>query len=175
MKVGTDCKQMNKVNVLMPEPISLADDEAQVHDLNDNFSLQRCQVSDCTIVNGENGTRFAVWKVTLLLHPAGCSSKVYFPRVETYRRYSDFCRFREQLVQCCLDAHRPNIDVPALPAGVKWYEAWHYQEINLNHNWLSRRRQGLEFFLNHVLLNDELVSLARDLVVKFLEPPQNGP
>ncbi|AQZ17915.1 YPT35 (YHR105W) [Zygosaccharomyces parabailii] len=166
---------MNKINVLMPEPISLVDDEAEVHDLNRNFSLQRCQVSDCTIVNGENGTKFAVWKVTLLLHPSACHSQLYYPRVETYRRYSDFCKFREQLIARCIGAHRPNIDVPMLPSRVKWYETWHYQEINLDRNWLSKRRQGLEFFLNHVLLNDELVELARDLVVKFLEPPQDGP
>ncbi|GAV46685.1 hypothetical protein ZYGR_0A02790 [Zygosaccharomyces rouxii] len=164
---------MNKVDILMPEPISLMDDESQVRNLNQIYSLQRCQVSDCTIVNGENGTKFAVWKITLLLHPQDTASQqVYYPRVETFRRYSDFCQLREQLIKRCIDEQRPNIDVPELPPGVKWYDVWRYQEINLNRKWLSKRRQGLEFFLYHVLLNGELISLARDLVVKFLEPPQ---
>lgn len=166
---------INKVHVLTPEPISLTDDESHVRNLNQTYSLQKCQVTDCTIVNGENGTKFAVWKVTLLLHPQDTTSQaVYYPRVETFRRYSDFCRLRERLVERCSDAHRPNIDVPLLPPGVKWYDTWHYQEINLDRTWLSKRRQGLEFFLNHVLLNGELVTLARDLVVKFLEPPQTA-
>lgn len=157
----------------MPEPISLTDNESQARNLNQLYSLQKCQVGDCTIVNGENGTKFAVWKVTLLLHPQDTASQsAYYPRVETFRRYSDFCQLREQLVRRCADSQRANIDVPKLPPGVKWYDIWRYQEANLDHNWLSKRRQGLEYFINHVLLNGELIVLARDLVVKFLEPSQ---
>lgn len=156
----------------MPEPISMTDDEAQARNLNKAYSLQKCQVTDCTIVNGENGTKFAVWKITLFLQPQDTTSqRAYYPRVETFRRYSDFDQFRGLLIKRCIDKNRPHIDVPELPPAVKWYDLWRYQEINLDRNWLSKRRQGLEFFLCHVLLNEDLIAIARDLIVKFLEPP----
>ena len=30
---------------------------------------QKAHVSDCTIVNGDHGTKFAVWRITVFLEP----------------------------------------------------------------------------------------------------------
>lgn len=37
--------------------------------INANFSFQKAHVSDCTIVNGDHGTKFAVWRITVFLEP----------------------------------------------------------------------------------------------------------
>lgn len=165
-----------KINVLMPEPITLMDDESSQNGrnrsdstgLNQNFNFQRAQVSDCTVVNGEHGAKFAVWKVTLVLQPSDYNAS-YYPRIVAYKRYSDFYQFRQQIIRQCKEAHENAIEIPQLPPRVKWYETWRYQDINLNKVWLAKRRQGLEYFLNHILLNNEIVTIAKDLIISFIE------
>lgn len=164
------CRAMNqKISVLTPEPIKLVEDdgvdEATSSENEWKSSFQRVYVSDCTIVNGENGTKFAVWKVTMILqnsqeNTACCSSVV------TYMRYTDFANFRDVLLQRAPSQHT---EIPNLPPKVKWYDAWRHQDVNLNKNWLARRRQGLEFFLNHVMLNRDLFDIAKELILEFMD------
>lgn len=158
-----------KISVLTPEPIKLVEEDS-VDDLTNSgssfsFSFLKAHVSDCTIVNGENGAKFAVWKVTLILQDnqgnAACN-----PRITTYMRYSEFVQFREELIQKSPTEH---MEIPKLPPSVKWYESWRYQDVNLNKKWLAKRRQGLEFFLNHVLLNKGLNPIARALILEFID------
>lgn len=140
-----------------------------------DFVFQRAHVTDCTIVNGENGAKFAVWKVSLVMQPSA-GQDPYHPCIVVYKRYSDFYQFREQLIRQCQEAHLSNLDLPQLPPRVKWYESWRYQDVNLNKAWLAKRRQGLDYFLNKVLLNQEIVTAARELIVGFLDkqPATNG-
>lgn len=170
-------KLSRKISVLMPEPITLMDDEHSNHEsgsadgedvLNQNFTFLRAHVSDCTIVNGENGSKFAVWKLSLVLQSLD-NDGVYRPCIDVYKRYSDFYRFRESLVRQCKESDLHRIDIPPLPPRVKWYETWRYQDVNLNKVWLAKRRQGLDYFMNKVLLNSAVIAIARDLIFKFLE------
>lgn len=172
----------HKINVLTPEPITLVDDDSlsSTRDddaarsrsnssaVNQNFNFQKAIVSDCTIVNGENGAKFAVWKVTLFLQPSS-ENVTYYPRIISYMRYSDFYNFRELLIRRCKETQGPVIDIPKLPPRIKWYESWRYQDVNLNKIWLAKRRQGLDYFLNHILLNNAIVTVAKDLIISFLE------
>lgn len=170
-------KLSRKVNVLMPEPITLMDDERSIQesmsgeaeDASDqNFTFLKAHVTDCTVVNGENGSKFAVWKVSLVLQSFDHNG-AYRPCIDVYKRYSEFHKFRESLVRKCKEADLHTVDIPRLPPRVKWYETWRYQDVNLNKVWLAKRRRGLDYFMNKVLLNSTLVSTARDLIVKFLE------
>lgn len=168
----------------MPEPITLMDDETASQsprsrsnslDANDTFTFHRAQVTDCTVVNGENGSKFAVWKVSLAMQPCQ-GPETYHPSIVIYKRYSDFYRFRELLVRQCQESQLSTVDIPRLPSRVKWYESWRYQDVNLNKVWLAKRRQGLDYFLNKVLLNHQLVAANRELVTEFLDrqPEVNG-
>lgn len=166
-----------KVEVLSPEPIRLVDDEqsnresglSEAEDaLNQNFTFLRAHVTDCTVVNGENGCKFAVWKVSLVLQSFD-HNNAYRPCIDVYKRYSDFFHFREALVRQCKEANLRAVDIPQLPPRVKWYETWRYQEVNLDKRWLAKRRQGLDYFMNKVLLNSTILASARNLIIKFLE------
>ncbi|QLL33163.1 hypothetical protein HG536_0E00730 [Torulaspora globosa] len=153
------------MNVLAPEPITLADDES-ASSLGPTAALNvlRAHVTDCTVVSGENGSKFAVWKVTLELQRPDAPADGH-PSVAIYKRYSEFRRFRDQLARRC-----PASDLPQLPPRVSWYQSWRYQDVNLDRAWLARRRQGLDYFLNKILLDQTLVAANRELIVRFLEP-----
>lgn len=159
------------MNVLAPEPIALvddgsSDDESTSSPGTDGFAVVRAHVTDCTVVSGENGCDFAVWKVTVVLALADgrCS-------VALYKRYSEFRLLRDQLARRCREARLP-AELPQLPPRVSWYRCWHYQEANLDREWLARRRQGLDSFLNKILLDQQLVAANRELIASFLEPSE---
>ncbi|QLQ80722.1 hypothetical protein HG537_0E00750 [Torulaspora globosa] len=153
------------MKVLAPEPIELVDDDS-TSPANDGFAVVRAQVTDCTIVTGEEGCKFAVWKVTLVLQPhddTRCRTTI-----SLFKRYSQFRRLHDQLVQRCREAGLP-AQLPQLPPRVSWYRSWRYQEANLDRSWLARRRQGLDYFVNKILLDQSLVNAHRELIEEFLE------
>lgn len=171
----------SKILVLDPEPISLLEQDdntartitstqSRSSVANSNFYFERAFVSDCTIVAGEERTpRFAVWKVTAVMHPLNPAHDGSF-QIQTYKRYSDFVKFREQLLERIRDRMPQSVnEIPALPPPVKWYYyGWNYDKVNLDKRWLARRRRGLELFTNQVLLNNHVMEIARDLVIQFL-------
>ncbi|KAH7580576.1 PX domain-containing protein YPT35 [Nakaseomyces glabratus] len=169
----------DKVAVLDPEPITLLDteDEPGISQsrrssiANSNFYIERAFVTNCTIISGERSTpKFAVWKVTAVLHPLNPNSSGSY-RIHTYRRYSDFVEFRNALLDRVRTKRPTSVsEIPELPPPVKWYYSWKYNEINLNREWLANRRKGLELFINQVLLNGNIVDIAKDLVIQFLRP-----
>lgn len=154
------------VQFLAPEPIHLTDNESPAENSPQrSLHFKQITVGDCTIVNGQR-SKFSVWQIQLVLSPrsnTGNSS----PHIQLYKRYSDFVVFRESL----LGSLPPDLrkSVPELPPRVSWYDSWRYQEANFNSSWLARRRAGLEFFLNQVLLNDKLLAKAGTCIRAFLE------
>ncbi|SCV16185.1 probable PX domain-containing protein YPT35 [Nakaseomyces glabratus] len=134
----------DKVAVLDPEPITLLDteDEPGISQsrrssiANSNFYIER-----------ERSTpKFAVWKVTAVLHPLNPNSSGSY-RIHTYRRYSDFVEFRNALL-----------------------DRLEIQRDQSQQGMLANRRKGLELFINQVLLNGNIVDIAKDLVIQFLRP-----
>ncbi|AJU18443.1 BCN_G0025710.mRNA.1.CDS.1 [Saccharomyces cerevisiae] len=143
--------------------------------INANFSFQKAHVSDCTIVNGDHGTKFAVWRITVFLEPnlKAFAAKRESYKIQTYKRYSDFVRLRENLLTRIKTAKPEKLNclqIPHLPPSVQWYSSWKYQEVNLNKDWLAKRQRGLEYFLNHIILNSSLVKMTKDILIQFLEP-----
>lgn len=172
----------SNILVLDPEPITLLDNDDNTAKTtasaqsrrssvaNQNFYFERVFVSDCTIVSGEEHTpKFAVWKVTAVMHPLNPTHDGSF-QIKTYKRYSDFVRFREQLLDKVRDKRPQSLkEIPELPPAVKWYYyGWKYDEVNLDKKWLAKRRKGLELFINQVLLNNHVMEIARDLIIQFL-------
>ncbi|KAL3232321.1 Endosomal/vacuolar adapter protein YPT35 [Nakaseomyces bracarensis] len=172
----------NKILVLDPEPITLLDNDDNTMATitstqsrrssiaNSNFYFEKVFVSDCTIVSGEEHTpKFAVWKVTVVMHPLNSTHTGSF-HIRTYKRYSDFVKFRECLLDRIREERPQSVkEIPALPPTVKWYYyGWKYDEVNLDKNWLAKRRKGLELFINQVLLNSHVMEIAKDLVIQFL-------
>ncbi|CAI4053299.1 hypothetical protein SUVZ_15G2600 [Saccharomyces uvarum] len=143
--------------------------------INANFSFQKALVSDCTIINGDHGTKFAVWRITVLLEPnlKVVSAQRESYKIQTYRRYSDFVKLREHILTRIKTAKPEKahyLQIPNLPPSVQWYSTWKYQQVNLNRDWLAKRQRGLEYFLNHVILDSQLVEIAKDILIQFLEP-----
>ncbi|QHS73743.1 Ypt35p [Saccharomyces paradoxus] len=143
--------------------------------INANFSFQKAHVSDCTIVDGDHGTKFAVWRITVFLEPNlnAFAAKRESYKIQTYKRYSDFVKLREDLLTR-IKTVKPEklhcLQIPSLPPSVQWYSSWKYQQVNLNKDWLAKRQRGLEYFLNHIILNSGLVEMAKDILIQFLEP-----
>ena len=137
--------------------------------INSSFSFQKAHVSDCTIVNGDHGTKFAVWRITIFLEPNSnvVAAKKESYKVQTYKRYSDFVKLRDDLLTR-LKTAKPEklhcLQIPKLPPSVQWYSTWKYQQVNLNKDWLAKRQRGLEYFLNHTILNSGLVEIAKDIL-----------
>lgn len=201
-----------KIQVLAPEPITLLPSEvdgssnstaagtgngevgAQPHApgrrrrassaANRNFNFSRVSVTDCTIVKGDNGSQFAMWKISVLLQPSEALQataerpKVASPQLHIYKRYSDFVSLRAALVdRISAQGDGPKTvlllsKIPKLPPKVPWYEAWKYQTLNFDKKWLIERRMGLEVFLNGVILNRDIVELCRPEILQFLEHQQ---
>lgn len=142
--------------------------------INNSINFSRVQVSDCIIISGDDNTKFAVWKITVRLEQSSKITKSRKPvvsrQIHVYRRYSAFVQFRDELIRI-IRLKRPNseIPVPPLPPGVPWYDIWQYQEVNLEKGWLNKRRKGLEFFMNSVLLNKTIVDLCQGTIRTFLQ------
>lgn len=114
----------DKVAVLDPEPITLLDteDEPGISQsrrssiANSNFYIERAFVTNCTIISGERSTpKFAVWKVTAVLHPLNPNSSGSY-RIHTYSRYSDFVEFRNALLDRVRTKRPASVsEIPELP------------------------------------------------------------
>ncbi|SMN18105.1 similar to Saccharomyces cerevisiae YHR105W YPT35 Endosomal protein of unknown function [Maudiozyma saulgeensis] len=191
----------NKIKILAPEPITLLqneeNNELQISSLsgiprrkhranssvNDNFNFSKINVTDCTILKGDNNSRFAMWKITIVLQPSEMliertkNAQVACPQVQTFKRYSDFVIFRNKIVSKIMNnGETPeNIlllsKIPKLPPKIPWYEIWQYQKANYNKKWLIERRIGLENFLNGIMLNQNIVQICRSEILRFLEDP----
>lgn len=178
-----------RLTFLPPEPIKIlneprdeSDEEletthnsaSQTTQANKRLKFSSVKVSDCTIVTGDNGDRFAVWKITVFVasrygpNPPTSSSPTNIPigspQIQTYKRYSDFVAFRNSIMNKLGD----RMEIPSLPPGVPWYDSWKYQDVNFDKKWLAKRRRGLERFLEQVLLDRELVLLAKNEIRTFL-------
>ncbi|CEP60682.1 Ypt35p LALA0_S01e16556g [Lachancea lanzarotensis] len=151
---------------LAPEPINLAINEPTSDDsLVPTLHFQNVTVGGCTIVNSLNN-KFTVWQVELTLASNGPSERGS-PKINVYKRYTDFVVFRERLIRELPLVLRAN--VPGLPPKISWYDALRYEDANFQSSWLARRRAGLELFLNQLLLNDKMLEAAVELVKRFLE------
>ena len=156
----------SSIRFLAPEPINLVNNEASTEEwTNRTVHFKHITVGSCTIVNSQNN-KFCVWQVDLTLSPTGRSG-AGTPHIQIYKRYSDFVRFREELMATLSPKLRTGI--PALPPKLSWFDSWRYDDANFKSAWLARRRAGLEFFLNQVLLNDSLLVEALACIKKFLE------
>ncbi|AET40252.1 Ypt35p Ecym_5509 [Eremothecium cymbalariae DBVPG len=166
---------LENINFLAPEPIRLMDDSDS--DDSDNnckqthgalLQIKSAHIVGCTTINADryddksSQCKFTVWTIEAEFQTTDT------PRViRLSKRYSDFVDFRELLL-----AHLPTrlqTAVPKLPPQVKWYNAWRYQDANFNKLWLCQRRDGLNYFLDQVLLNHTVVSHAPAVIQKFLE------
>lgn len=193
----------NKIQVLAPEPITLLPSELEGNSdtsgnpgtpaasttrrnraksaANNNFNFAKVSVTDCTVVKGDNGSQFAMWKITVFLQPSDAlvassqRPKVASPQLHIYKRYSDFVKLRSAIIaRASAQGDTPKTvlllsKIPKLPPGIPWYEAWQYQKLNLDKKWLIERRMGLEMFLNSVILNRDIVALCRSEILQFLE------
>ncbi|CCD23829.1 Ypt35p NDAI_0C01680 [Naumovozyma dairenensis CBS 421] len=180
----------DKVNFLPPEPIKLIDEDTESDELTrpfisnesnnfdtisnismSNIGIKKIIISDCTIVTGDNGTKFAVWKMTLILKSDPTSTMNGGPPlIQLYKRYSDFERFRSKLLIKIREV-RPDLRnlVPELPPVIPWYKSWDYDHLNFDKKWLAKRRIGLERFMSQVVSNSQITELASDELKKFLE------
>ncbi|CUS21792.1 LAQU0S04e00892g1_1 [Lachancea quebecensis] len=154
------------IQFLAPEPINLVNNEPPADEVTGrSLRFKYITVGSCTIVNSQNN-KFSVWQIEVALSPTGTSG-TGSPHIQIYKRYTDFELFREKLLRSLTPALRPCI--PQLPPKVSWYESWHYSQANFKSSWLARRRAGLEYFLNQVLLNDKVLAEALPCVKEFLE------
>ncbi|CCF58144.1 hypothetical protein KAFR_0D04970 [Kazachstania africana CBS 2517] len=164
----------DKITFLPPEPITLLDEENDEEDghetrvrsssaVNAAFRICKISVDNFTMVKGDKGTKFGVWKVTSILEHR---QKGGNRSIETFRRYSDFVILRENIL---VNLQGTNIKIPELPSTVPWYKCWKYQEINYDHTWLNERRKGLEYFINFVILNERIFNVCKDLIITFLK------
>lgn len=199
-----------KLNLLPPEPIQLLDDETIEDDIglnsnkvlntnkivnyetcnckiNSNYIFSKVFVGNSTLVCGDrNGTKYIVWRITLILKPQReISNKrdniiIASPRFDIYKRYSEFEKFRNDLISHLnllkkqdlpenVKRKLNDVIIPKLPPKVPWYNLWEYYEINLDPKWLLKRRKGLEFFLNSIFLNKVIVKLCRYIIKSFIQ------
>lgn len=199
-----------KLNLLPPEPIQLLDDETIEDDIglnsnkvlntnkivnyetcnckiNSNYIFSKVFVGNSTLVRGDrNGTKYIVWRITLILKPQReISNKrdniiIASPRFDIYKRYSEFEKFRNDLISHLnllkkqdlpenVKRKLNDVIIPKLPPKVPWYNLWEYYEINLDPKWLLKRRKGLEFFLNSIFLNKVIVKLCRYIIKSFIQ------
>lgn len=159
-------KMPQSIQFLAPEPINLVNNEPSSDEVTgSSLHFKNITVGSCTIVNSQNN-KFSVWQLEVTLSPTGTSG-AGSPHIRVYKRYTDFELFREKLLRSLTPALRPC--VPQLPPKVSWYESWHYGQANFKSSWLARRRAGLEYFLNQVLLNDKVLTEALPCVKEFLE------
>lgn len=154
---------------------------------NPDFKFSKVFVGNATLVRGDgSGTKYIVWRITLILKlrgPVSDRTSDYItisPQIEIYKRYSEFVKFRKDLIDHLdflkeqdlpdnLRRKLNNIIIPELPPKVPWYKLWEYYDINLNHEWLLKRRKGLEYFLNCIFLNRCTVGLCRDIIKSFIQ------
>ncbi|CCK68864.1 Ypt35p KNAG_0B04290 [Huiozyma naganishii CBS 8797] len=153
--------------------------------INSNYNFLKAQVSDCTLMGGHNGGKFAVWKITIVLQPVSRDKRAAAatPQIHIYKRYSQFVTFREELLEelheikeeavRVQDRERTSklmaIKVPPLPPPVPWYSYWQYQDVNMSKKWLMERRRGLEYFMNYVILNRCIVENCKKVILSFIE------
>ncbi|CAB4252022.1 similar to Saccharomyces cerevisiae YHR105W YPT35 Endosomal protein of unknown function [Maudiozyma barnettii] len=191
----------NRIKILAPEPITLLQNEENdtphmptlpgiptrkhraCSSVNDNFNFSKVSVTDCTILKGDNTSKFAMWKITIILQPSETliertnKPQVAYPKVQTYKRYSDFVTFRNIIINKIVTNGETSENIlllskiPKLPPKIPWYEIWQYQKANYNKKWLIERRIGLEIFLNGIVLNQDVVQICRSEILRFLEEP----
>lgn len=127
--------QLNKV---LPVPIELESASLENNDLSKTCHITDVLVGDYHIIQGENGTKYLVWAIRVIINDASFSSIV------VYRRYSDIERFRASLVR-----QFPKEDIPPLPPK----DLFNIQRVLMADQWLEVRRKGLQWFMTNALLN----------------------
>ncbi|KAH3672396.1 hypothetical protein WICMUC_004232 [Wickerhamomyces mucosus] len=115
-----------------PVPIQLNDESTE---LSKQTHIQDVHIGEATIVKGTNGSKFTSYSLVITL-----SSGV---NIKIMKRYSEFEALAKQLMKIY-----PNrlIEIPKLPPK-------NYLGNNFSNEFLNKRRRGLEFFTNAVLLN----------------------
>lgn len=133
-----------KLNYVPPAPITLEDDTQ------DNQEQVPCwaqgvRVGECTIVTGDQG-KFACWSI--VVNTSSSST------VTLRKRYSELDRLRQRLIR-----ELPGIEVPKLPPK--------RMLNNLDSKFLAKRRSGIEWFLNCVLLDPKFAHTksVRDFIL----------
>ncbi|CAL9734640.1 endosomal/vacuolar adapter protein Ypt35p [Monosporozyma servazzii] len=151
---------------------------------NSKYSISKAFIGYATVTGGDGGSKYTVWKITIVLKPRirnsnNAQDHAVSPQIEIYKRYSDFDQFRNDLWnriemlkqqpnQDTIRSSLMNIKIPELPPKVPWYDMWQYNDVNFNNKWLLRRRKGLEYFLNYVLLDKYIVESCPDIIKAFI-------
>lgn len=107
-------------------------------------------IGDCTIVKGTNNYRYVVWTITIETTTGA--------KITVYKRYSDFIKLRDLLLHYF---PKNKTEIGELPPK-------RFFQNNLDEAFLRKRRTGLEYFLNSILLNPLFSSspLVKEFVLK---------
>ncbi|CAL9729661.1 endosomal/vacuolar adapter protein Ypt35p [Monosporozyma unispora] len=203
----------DKLTFLPPEPIKLIDEEADESEelllqhngdnhnpsistfditnrrrsnsaINSKYNFLKAFIGNSTVIRGNNGSKYMVWKITIVLKPRirninTDQDHIASPQIEIYKRYSEIDQFRTDLVNHInmlkqqdnpdnVRLNLTNIKIPELPPKVPWYDMWQYNDVNFNKKWLLKRRKGIEYFLNYVLLNKYIVESCQEIIKSFI-------
>lgn len=160
-----------KLEVLVPEPINLINNTTGSDDERSNeVYINKISVGDCSVINTDNGNKFVVWKISVIAKNEYRNMELTILR---YKRYSEFVKLRMLMIDELNSVHNGNptsiAAMPKLPQNVPWYNKWRYTEVNLNKGWLNKRRQGLEYFINFIISNSDIMDDCKMIIFKFLD------
>lgn len=147
-----------RLAMVAPVPIQLVDEDVDDSDVPQDSNTVSSKkhaspwatdvhVGECTIVNGTNNQRFAVWAIAIDTSKGG--------HMRLLKRYSEFDTLRNKLLNAFPDH---STEIPRLPPKKVFG--------NLKTEFLAKRRRGLEFFISCVLLNPVLGN--SDIVKQFV-------
>ncbi|CCE63278.1 hypothetical protein TPHA_0E01850 [Tetrapisispora phaffii CBS 4417] len=163
---------MNNLKSVTPEPINLIDEENDDLEvvLNKNngsdeiTGIHKVIVSDYNIIENE----IVVWKLTVVLlrRRENIEKKL---ELYKYKRFSDFKTLRDKIIADNKKKDVPlKFNLPELPPSVPWYNKWQYVSYNLNPNWLNKRQQGLEYFINYIICDSRILKQNKEIIYEFL-------
>lgn len=167
-----------------PSTYDITNRQSSSSAINSKYNFLKAFIGYATVTGGDGGSKYTVWKITIVLKPRisnrnNDQNHVASPQIEMYKRYSEFDQFRNDLwnriemlkQQSSQDTIRlglKNTTIPELPPKVPWYDIWKYNDVNFNNRWLLKRRKGLEYFLNYVLLDKYIVESCQDIIKSFI-------
>lgn len=132
MSDNTKKERTTKLKELAPVPIQMIENDLEEEDA--NIWCKNASIGEYTVITGSNNQKFVVWTITI--------ETAKNQRIIIRKRYNDFVKLRELLV-----SKYPNhiVEIPKLPSKSVL--------LNFESNFLAKRRNGLEFFTNSILLN----------------------
>lgn len=137
--------QLNKV---LPIPIQLDGTEEVDNRLG---NITNVIVGDHHVISGETGPSFVAWAVKIVIND------LTYGLILVYKRYTEMEVLRNKL-----RAEFPDTEIPELPAK----DSLSVGRLFGYHEWLEKRRKGLQWFLSNVLLNPRFQKA--DVVKEFI-------